>query len=251
MNLSEFSVLVADLPQRSHAERIILLGWFLHAHRSESRFSGAAILACYDELNLPRPSSIGPYLKQLADNKAPSLLKDKAGYRLAATIRAKMEAQYGEQQRVVQMTRLLSELPIKVPGIAERVFLDEALICFRHGAFRAAIVMAWNLAYDHLLHWIAADVARLAAFNSNIIVQCPQHKKVTIAAVTDFEDLKESEVLRIAAGANLITKNLKKLLDEKLTRRNLAAHPTDITIAQVQAEDVLTDLVNNVVLALA
>jgi hypothetical protein len=251
MELAEFAGIVGDLPQRSHAETIILLGWFLHTHNGDSRFAGAQVLKCYDDLDLQRPSSIGPYLAQLSGGKNPSLLKDKSGYRLAAAIRGKVEAQYGEKQRIVQVTKLLTELPNKVPRLAERAFLEEAIICFKHGAFRASIVMAWNLAYDHLLHWIMADVARLAAFNANIIVQCPHHKKVTIAAVTDFEDLKESEVIKIAAGSNVVTKNLKKMLEEKLTRRNLAAHPTELTVTQAQAEDVITDLIHNVVLTLA
>jgi len=250
MELSEFASLVTDLPHRSHNEKIILLGWFLLVHRQQARFSGAQLLGCYDDLDLLRPSSIGPYLNQLSSTKSPSLLKDKSGYRLSATIRAKIEGQYGEQQRVIQVTRLLTELPTKIPRLAERAFLEEAVICFKHGAFRAAIVMAWNLAYDHLLNWISTDAARLASFNANIVVQCPQHKKLTIAAVSDFEDLKESEVVKIAAAANVITKNLKKLLEERLTRRNLAAHPTDLEMTQLQAEDVITDLVNNVVLAL-
>jgi hypothetical protein len=32
----------------------------------------------------------------------------------------------------------ISDLPAGVPDVAEREFLDEALICYRNGAFRAA-----------------------------------------------------------------------------------------------------------------
>jgi hypothetical protein len=38
--------------------------------------------------------------------------------------------------------------------------------------------------------------------------------------------------------------------DGKLERRNIAAHPSQVVIVQHQADDLITDLVNNVVLAL-
>jgi hypothetical protein len=48
----------------------------------------------------------------------------------------------------------LLELPAKIPDLAERSFLDEGLRCLRCKAFRASIVMTWNLAYDHLCRYI-------------------------------------------------------------------------------------------------
>ena len=47
-----------------------------------------------------------------------------------------------------------------------------------------------------------------------------------------------------------ITGNTKKILTDKLARRNLAAHPSLVEITQYQAEDAISDLVNNVILKL-
>jgi hypothetical protein len=58
-----------------------------------------------------------------------------------------MTAKYGERKITVEVTKMLTDLPAKVPDVAEREFLDEALICYRNGAFRAAVVMTWNLAF--------------------------------------------------------------------------------------------------------
>ena len=44
--------------------------------------------------------------------------------------------------------------------------------------------------------------------------------------------------------------NIIKILKEKLVKRNIAAHPSSVVVVQSQADDVVTDLVNNVVLAL-
>jgi hypothetical protein len=59
-------------------------------------------------------------------------------------------------------------------------------------------------------------------------------------------------VLRKAAcnSASLFNSNIFKILKDKLDRRNIAAHPSSVVVVQSQADDVVTDLVNNVVLAL-
>ncbi len=63
----------------------------------------------------------------------------------------------------IETERLLLDLPSSVPDVAEREYLDEALKCYKAGALRAAIVMCWNLAYDHLLTYVLER--RLTDFN--------------------------------------------------------------------------------------
>src|SRR5438093_1262785 len=48
----------------------------------------------------------------------------------------------------------------------------------------------------------------------------------------NFEDLREREVLDIASKTNVISDGVKKVLVIGLDRRNLAAHPSGIHIAQ-------------------
>jgi hypothetical protein len=147
----------------------------------------------------------------------------------------------------------LKHLPGKISDEGERLFLSEALKCYHAKAFRATIVMAWNLAYDHVLYWILKEPARLAEFNRKIAGKVgPKRAWITIAKREDFEDLKESEVLDICGTAGLFASdNTKRVLGIQLTKRNLAAHPSLLEIGQPQADDAVYDLVNNVVLALA
>ena len=140
-----------------------------------------------------------------------------------------------------------------MPNVAERDFLDEALICFEHQAFRAAIVMTWNLAYSHLLEFILKH--HVATFNAKYQAMFPgKWAKAKAAPVSKYEDfsvdLKESEVLDVAKSANAITNDVYKVLEPKLGRRNSAAHPSSVKIGQLQAEEFIDDLVNNVVLKL-
>lgn len=67
------------------------------------------------------------------------------------------------------MSKLLKNLPAQIPDLGERTYLDEALICYEHGAFRAAIVMTWNLAYHHLCDRIIKR--RLGDFNARWLIK--------------------------------------------------------------------------------
>ncbi|MDK1388874.1 hypothetical protein QN224_26080, partial [Sinorhizobium sp. 8-89] len=158
--------------------------------------------------------------------------------------------QYGVHQSVIHVSRLLSDLPDKVPDIAERTFLREALSCYRAEAFRACVVMTWNLAFDHMLRWILADPQRLADFNTAIGRRFPKKAGLVVSAIEHFEELKESETIDICQNASLFSKNTAEILREKLKKRNMAAHPSQVAILQAQADDVVTDLVNNVLLML-
>jgi hypothetical protein len=142
-------------------------------------------------------------------------------------------------------------LPGRAADAADREFLEECLICFRHRAFRAAVVMAWNLAYDHLCVWVLKDAQRLAAFNAGFVTRYPNEKKFTaITKRDDFTEWKESQVICACKTSGVISDSVNKILEEKLRRRNLAAHPSGTKTTEPTAEEFIKDLVENVVLKL-
>jgi hypothetical protein len=251
LNLGD-SVVGFPLAKWSHADQIRYFAWYIHRDQGKHTFSSSDIAKCYDELALRKPTSIGPFLTQMCDGKAKQMLRTREGYRLERATLEQLDSKFGTRSITIQVTKLLEELPGRVPDIAEREFLKEALICYRHGAFRAAIVMSWNLAFDHLLHFVLRH--HLSAFNSQWPKVFPkQHLKARVQQIAtrdDFSELKESEVLTICKSAAIITADIYRILDEKLGKRNSAAHPSTITIGQIQVEGVIDDLVNNVVLRL-
>jgi hypothetical protein len=95
------------------------------------------------------------------------------------------------------------------------------------------------------------DTTRVDDFNAAILRRYP-HKKslITVTKYDDFEELKESEVIEVCSTAGLVNNNIIRILREKLGKRNTSAHPSSVVVVQSQADDVVTDLVNNVVLAL-
>jgi len=254
--LSALTDLVERIPnfhKWGHPEKIKFFGWCVHALENKDRFNAADIRRCYDVLSEPQPTNANPYMMTLVNKKPKEALKDARGYYLVLSVRQKYDKEFLARQSTIEVAKILTDLPAKLPNIAEREFLNEALICFEHKAFRAAVVMTWNLAYSHLLEYILRH--HLAAFNAKYQVMLPNKwakaKAKPIVGYDDFAmDLQESEVLDIARSANAITKDEFKVLDAKLGRRNSAAHPSSVVIGQLQMEEFIHDLVTNVVIKL-
>jgi len=249
MELADLVNQVSDFDGAPPREKIKLLAWFLHTHRDKEVFNNVDIRACFSELHVADPN-VAKYLPRMVGYG--DLIKVRDGYKLQRTVRTQLDAKYGVHHTVVQVSKLLTELPGNVPDVAEKNFLAEAISCYRIGAYRACVVMTWNLAYTHLLHWILSDAKRLVDFTTAIARRYPKKPAIKIAAYDDFlEELKESEVIEICNTASLVDGNIIGILKEKLRKRNTAAHPAAVVIVQSQADDVITDLVNNVVIRLS
>jgi len=252
MELKEFAASVRGFSALQHPDRIIHFAWYLHKHKGKECFDQPAIRACYNELHMAVPN-LSELFKRLVEKRPKVILPDGAGFRLEHKVRETLDKKYGEHETTIAISKMLADLPGKISDQAEKFFLSEAIKCYHHKAFRAAIIMAWNLAYDHLLHWILKDPARVSAFQSHIAARVGPKKaaSITVTHREDFEELKESEVLDICSAAGLFTSsNTKKILDMQLTKRNLAAHPSLISIDGPAADDTISSLVNNVVLVL-
>jgi hypothetical protein len=130
----------------------------------------------------------------------------------------------------------------------EKTYLDEAFKCYSCGAYRAAIVMCWNLAFYHLCNFILYP-PKLAKFNQELQNRYPKALKA-ISTLDDFSRVKESDILELCNAANLISKNQHKILKAKLDIRNTAAHPSSIVISELTVEEFIKDLIENVVLKL-
>lgn len=248
MELADFVAQIPGFSSFNHANKIRLFAWFVHSMRSQERFKPADIRGCYDYLSLDQPTDVNPFLAQMLSRRPREVLRDSRGYALERRVKDSLDAKYGQRPVTVQVDKLLSELPAKIPSLAERSFLDEALICFRHKAFRAAIVMTWNLTYDHLCEFVL--VKYLVEFNSQLPRSYPKAEISSIAKKEDFSELKESQVLQICRSANITSKDIHKVLKEKLDKRNTYAHPATLTLAPQTTEEYIIDLISNVVLML-
>lgn len=246
--LDDFVGRVPNFHALSKVDQVIHFTWFLHEVENLEHVDGSKIRECFEKAHI-EPPSMSVYLPRLAAKKPAQLIKSRAGYRLEGRARRLLDAKYKEQPAFIATTNLLSALPSKVGVAAERTFLDETLSCYAAKAYRAAVVMAWCLAFDHLRTWLMADSHRMSELNDAVKVKFPKRNK-TISTLEDFQDFTESDVIELCRTARLLNKEIIEMLREKLKRRNAAAHPSKVIITQVQADDVISDLVNNIVLQL-
>jgi hypothetical protein len=253
MQLKEFVASIPDFASLGHPDRILHFGWFLHTHDNKESFEQASIRACYKALDMHEPN-LSEQFKRLILKRPRVLLETGGRYRLEHKERQKLDMKYGEHETTIAVSKLLKELPGKVADEAERIFLKEAITCYHYKAFRAAIIMAWNLTFDHMVRWVVGDAQRLAAFNGKIAARVGATSKragIVITRREDFEQLEEKEVIDIMGSASLLpSNNTKKILEMQLTRRNMVAHPSLVHVDAPQADDAITSLVQNVVLVL-
>jgi hypothetical protein len=245
VELNDFLRQIADFGKWSPTAQIKLFAWYVHVHAGKDRFLPTDIRDCYGSCGMAVPQNIAALLNNLVVGRRPQVLKDSGGFRLERLVREQFDRQYGQRGITVDVHKTLRELPAKLPKLAEQTYLEEALTCFKGNAFRATIVMCWNLAYDHLCTHILNS--RLADFNTKATAMSI---KKTVASREDFYDLMESRVLEICRAAGITDKNVHGILEEKLKTRNRAAHASGSTFLQPQAESYILDLVNNAVLKL-
>lgn len=245
----DFASSIAGFYRRSFVDQLLALAWFAEARQQRATFDGAYMRQCFKEAGID-PPDMSVYLPRLAAKRPPQLIKDKGSYRLAAAVRRALDSKYGGDPTVTAVAKTLTDLPAQVPDLAEREFLTEALNCYRVRAYRATVIMAWNLAYDHLVRWVFADATRLASMNAGITSKYPK-KNLALTQHEDADELKESEFIEAARTGKLLDKNTAQILREKLGRRNMAAHPSRVAITQHSADDMITDLVTNVILKLS
>jgi hypothetical protein len=248
MELVEFASTVPGFDGMGDREKVRHFAWYLHSYRKMQALATGDVRRCFEDLRLV-PPNVSLHLIRMADGKSPSLIRSKGKYRLHRRDMTELDGLYAAHPTTVAASKLLIDLPAKVPDLAERAFLEEAVNCYKVRAYRAAIVMTWNLAYDHLIRWIFTDAARVSALNVAFAKRF-QKKPPKVALSQDLEDIKEFDVVESCGTAGLVSSNVVKILREKLAKRNMAAHPSAVVIIEPQANDVITDLVNNVVLAL-
>ena len=247
MDLPSFINSQEDFSRLSSSDKIRRFAWYL-SEVKHVKIDASGITLCFREAKYPIPDSVGTLVRALARGTRPFLLPDRGGFVLSRFAHQQLDSRLGEREATVEVHELLSTLPQRVSNLQERTYLEESLRCFRAKAFRAAVVMAWNLAYDHLCEFIWRS--HLSPFNTQLPLTFPKAEIKMITRRDDFMELKESQVIQVARSATIINDNVRKILKEKLDRRNIAAHPSGVEISQLTAEDCIRDLVVNVVLKL-
>jgi hypothetical protein len=248
MRLADAVASIPDFDRWNHADKIKYFAWYLYTYRDQEYFSANDIRECFEEIGIAPPASINPFIGVMEKRTPKEAFKTPKGYRLDKRLRVALDARYGEREATIHIPKSLAQLAAKVDSEQEREYLDEIFSCFKHRAFRAVMVMAWELAYMHIVNWIVRDAARLNAFNARLEADA---KKRAIRTVADFLQLREDQVLDAAAKARILSASIRTIIDDSLHKRNEIVLSTDGSVRRSIAERFVKDIVGKVVLALS
>lgn len=244
MDLSEFVKSIDKFSKLTVSEKMLVVGFYFHVVKMMDRFVASDINAAFDMLHLAKPTNAGSQLSAMTNGNVKKVLGTSKGFKLSSSSRQTVAAWLPTIVEPRQILIELKQLEANITNLQQRTFLHEANVCFANQAYRAAIVMGWNLAYHHVCTFIFDS--HLSAFNARLPIQFKNEKP--IVKFSDFEAVKESIVIEVAKGAAVISHSTAKTLKAKLDVRNSAAHPSALVVLPVTAEEVISDLVQNILL---
>lgn len=247
MTPTEFVASIPGFAKLKPVEQIKRFCWLAQQSRGTDTFSADDLWRFYTESKCSPPSAVAPFLASLSNRKEPFLLRRAQGkYTLSRLAHDQLDPVLGKREATIAVDKLLEGLPAKLTSSSEREYLEEALKCFRCGAFRATVVMTWNVAFAHLCALIFDK--HITDFNAQLPRSYPKASVPSINKIDDLQVFKEFEVLQVAKSAGIITNSVHCILKQKLDRRNGAAHPSGVRITAHTAEEYIQDLVQNFVI---
>lgn len=128
-----------------------------------------------------------------------------------------------------------------------RPYLEEAVGCYRHGLYRAAILMVWSAVVRHLYATAGNHQGGTASFekaNKNRFGTMKKYRQ--IRKLDDFSYLGERDFITLCEDTGMCNRNARKLLHQRLDTRNLCGHPTGYTPGREETVVFIESLVLNV-----
>jgi hypothetical protein len=133
----------------------------------------------------------------------------------------------------------LSTLASKIKDQDVRGYIEEALLCLRANALRAAIVFLWVGA----IRTIQQKMLRGGAAALNSALQRHDPKSRNVAKIEDFAYVKDKIALLAAQDMAIIDKSEKGVLEQALDLRNSCGHPTKYRPGVKKASSLVEDIV--------
>jgi hypothetical protein len=248
-----FESFLRRIPNMDDLDRNELVHYFIYfltSNDAEAYASPAQVANCFVQAELPHYPDVRYYMHKAAQPRKggkPPFVHTQRGYRLERSEKDRVQKSLTDEPFRRETDTALRSLIGKLATTDERDFLDEAIKCYEVQAYRAAIVMVWILAMDHLQEFILRH--HLGSFNIELAKVKDKRVKVsTINRKDDFGELPENKFIEIARAASIISNDVRKIIDAKLGIRNSYAHPSNIGLSPAKAADFIIDLTDNLVL---
>jgi hypothetical protein len=232
-----------ELYKRTQRDLIRFLAyWAVEIHGAAAIYP-SFLVDLFDALDLNAPSDPANALAKLKYED--ELVKMDIGYRPSAHLKEAMKRELADTPPLIKAEPHIAGLLKRVSRADAKSLLEEAYLCLRANAARAAIVMTWIVVMDHLFEYVLAHKLR----DFNIELAKKGWKLTSITCKDDFAEIKrEKDFIELCRAANVFNNDVRKILDEKLGIRNTAGHPSTVTVHGSKAANFIEDLVENVIL---
>lgn len=248
--LDKFTSNVNDFFNLKSSDQIDYFVYFLTVESNSGTTQATPIRDCFIISEITPYSNISQYLTgnlKPKEKAYPKFLRIKDGYQLHRNMKALAEENIIKKPFKAKVSKDLRQILDHVKSLIENEFLKEAIDCFEISAYRASIVMVWNLTLDHLYEYVLKN--DLTNFNSALGKNTDKRIKITsVTSKDDFSEIPEVKLIEFLRSANIISNDVRKILDIKLGIRNTYAHPSTVKIVESKALEFIEDLVNNVIL---
>ncbi|MBW8323930.1 MAG: hypothetical protein K0M50_04115 [Prolixibacteraceae bacterium] len=248
-DIENFTSTIDNFFELKSTEQLDCFVYFLTVEKQLPTTQATAIRNCFLYLDISPYSNISQYLNQNLKGKGkqpPKFLRIKDGYQLHRALKNSIETLIDKKPLKTQVNKDLRQLLTFIQNPDENEFLKEAIDCYEISAYRAAIVMVWNLTVDHLFTYILKH--KLNEFNATLVLN--NDKRIKISAVNDrddFNEIPENKFIEFCRISKIISNDVRKILDTKLGIRNTYAHPSNLKISESKAIEFIEDLINNVI----
>ncbi|MDO9166742.1 MAG: hypothetical protein Q7U13_11610 [Rhodoferax sp.] len=248
--VDSFIVQIPNLNEQQASSLIDYFAYFLIVIAGKSAATPSGIDYCFELARIQKYSNTSAYLSKNAKRSRKTttkFIKIDGGYQLERSFELLLQKALHTGPQRLETSHLLRGLLPKVVDQHKRTFLQEAIDCYEIGARRGAIALTWSLVVHHLFEYILSK--KLNEFNIALAKNTDKRIKVTqVTVVDDFSEIPENKFIEFLRSAQIISNDVRKILDTKLGIRNSAAHPSAVMISEVKATDFIIDLVDNVVL---
>jgi hypothetical protein len=246
--LEAYALQIPELSVKSAADLIAYFVYFITIVSGETVATPAGVERCFEILRIHKYSNISAYLSRHAKRGGSgTFIRAHGGYTLSRVSQLDLQKTLHTGPVRLETSHLLRSLIPRLTATHERDFLQEVIDCYEIGARRASVVMAWVLTVHHLCSYIHRH--ELTAFNAVLAKNTDKRVKVTtVSKLDDFSDIPEGKLIEFARSANIISNDVRKILDTKLGIRNTSGHPSAVMLSEVKATDFIIDLVENILL---
>lgn len=255
MTALEFLNQIDHLENLSRKNLILLIAYYLRKYKGIVQFYIKDIRETFKEATIKVPSDLKQLTIILSRGRNSPLMKMSAKPTFSLSIHGVKDVESyltSEKQSQVTLENYLKtaiphleKIIFKVQEDNKKIFLSEAIDCLSIRAKRATVIMSWCGTVSHLYDYIL--VKKLSDFNSALSRRSDYLSGIQVSKKDDFSDIKESVFIEVCRSAGVITKDVRKILDEKLGIRNTCAHPSDVEIHDSKVVNFIEDLVENVI----